>query len=190
VTVGEARALLDACADDPSPSGARDAALFALLYGVGLRRAEAVALELADYDAETGRLTVRAGKGRKARVVYATNGGRAAVEDWLVVRGPEPGALLCPVNKGGRMTIRHMTAQAAYSALRRRAHTAGVASFTPHDLRRTFAGDLLDDGADLATVQNLMGHANPATTARYDRRGERAKKKAAELRRVPYTPKQ
>jgi integrase len=80
-----------------------------------------------------------------------------------------------------------LTDQAIYYILDERRQQAGVEPFTPHDLRRTFAGDLLDAGADLATAQKLMGHTNPATTAGYDRRSEQVKRKAVAALSVPYT---
>ena len=81
---------------------------------------------------------------------------------------------------------RRMTDQAVLMLLRRRASQARVPAFTPHDLRRTFVGDLLEAGADMVTVQKLAGHSNVQTTARYDRRGEETKRRAAELLHVPF----
>jgi site-specific recombinase XerD len=186
LTRRELRALFRACQADPRPSGARDAALLAVLYGAGLRRSEVVALDLAGYDTETGALTIRAAKGRKDRIAYATNGSRAAIEAWLRIRGMEPGALFWPVDQAGRMTARRMTAQSVLEMLQRRARQARVQRFSPHDLRRTFISDLLDAGADITTVAGLAGHASVTTTARYDRRGEETKRRTAELLVVPF----
>lgn len=70
------------------------------------------------------------------------------------------------------------TAQAVMAILNARAAQASVAPFSAYDLRRTFAGEMLDAGVDLATLQQMMGQANPATTARYDRRDNRARQAA------------
>ncbi len=184
---GELAALFATCTGR-RPSDARDAALLALAYGTGLRRAELVALDVADYAPETGRLNVRRGKGGKARTVWATHPTRTAIDTWLTVRGDEPGPLLCPVSKSGHVTIRRLTGQAVRAALLRRARHAQVAAFSPHDLRRTFVGDLLERGADIAAVQQLAGHASVTTTARYDRRPDTARRRAAELLHIPYQP--
>ena len=87
---------------DPStPCGARNAALVGLLYGCGLRRAEAVTLDLEHFDTTAGRLVV-SGKGNKERHVFVSNGSRDALDAWLVHRCDQPGPLFMPVNKGGR----------------------------------------------------------------------------------------
>src|SRR5213593_4730577 len=187
LSAGELRALFAAVTDHARPATrARDAALLAVLYGAGVRRAEAVALDVADYDAETGALTIRRGKGNKARMMYATNGASDALAAWLTVRGSEPGPLFVPVNKAGRILLRRLTPESVFDRLQALAKRAGISRFSPHDMRRSFISDLLDNGADLAVVQAMAGHANPATTARYDRRGEHAKRRAAGLLVVPY----
>jgi site-specific recombinase XerD len=183
---GELRALFRVCREDQRASGVRDSALLAVLYGAGLRRSEVVALDVTDYDRDTGALTVRAGKGRKDRIGYGSNGSRAALVAWLQVRGGALGPLFWPIDQAARMVARRMTAQSVFEILRRRAGQAGVSRFSPHDLRRTFISDLLDAGADISTVAGLAGHANVQTTARYDRRGEHAKRRSAELLVVPF----
>lgn len=185
LTAGEIGALMGACADDAGPGGVRDAALIALLYAGGLRRAEVVGLDVTDLNFETGELVVR-GKGNRERTLWVTNGAADALADWLTKRGDGPGAIFCPVDKGGAVHVRRMTSQAVYNMLRKRARQAGVKQFSPHDLRRSFVSDLLDAGADVVTVQKLAGHASVQTTARYDRRGEEAKRKAVGLLHVPY----
>src|SRR5438128_8227248 len=129
LTRRELRRLFHVCRDDPRPSGARDAALLAVLYGAGLRRSEVVALDVADYELETGALTIRGAKGRKDRLAYATNGSRAALAAWLHLRGGEPGPLFWPVDQAGRMAARRMTAQSVLELLERRARRARVARF-------------------------------------------------------------
>ncbi len=102
------------------------------------------------------------------------------IEDWLKVRGNLPGALICPVNRGGNITLRHFASDGdgIYKLVKARAMSAGVKHFSPHDFRRTFCSDLLAEGEDVFTVQELAGHASPATTAKYDRRGEGRKRRA------------
>jgi site-specific recombinase XerD len=80
--------------------------------------------------------------------------------------------------------LRRMTPQAVLLIVQKRATEAGVESFNPHDFRRTFCSDLLDAGVDIVTVQKLAGHASPVTTAKYDRRGEEAKRRA--VQRLPF----
>ncbi|MEE8587688.1 MAG: tyrosine-type recombinase/integrase [Acidobacteriota bacterium] len=181
---GEIRALMGCCSEDDTPAGFRDAALLAVLC-LGLRRAEAVALDCADYDSEAASLKVR-GKGRKERLAYACEGAGEALADWLKVRPDEPGPMFLPIRKGGAILAGRLSTQAVYEILRSRGRKAEVKPFSPHDLRRTFVGSLLDAGADVSVVSKLAGHASVTTTARYDRRGEKAKRKAASLLHVPY----
>lgn len=172
--------LMEVCTGDSTLQGVRDAALIAILRGAGLRRAEVVKLELRDFNSKTGALEVRQGKGGKDRTTYLPQGAMSHVENWLCDRGDEPGALLCPIHKSGRIEWRHMTPQAVLLIVQKRAAEAGVEQFSPHDFRRTFCSDLLDAGVDIVTVQKLAGHATPVTTAKYDRRGEETKRRAVQ----------
>ncbi len=183
---GELRSVFAVCAADDRPSGTRDAALLAVLFGAGLRRSEAVGLDLVDFDAKEGSIMVRRGKGRKDRMVPLPAGAQAYVKDWTLMRGRDAGALLCPVTKGGTIRIRRITAQAVLARVELRALAAGVPAFSPHDARRTFISWLLESGADLATVQRLAGHARSDTTVAYDRRGDAAKRQAVDRMPFPY----
>ena len=183
VPSGELVALLNTCEQDAI--GIRDAAIIAVLYACGLRRAELVNLDLAHYEQAShgGQLLVH-GKRNKQRHVPVVEGAARALADWLAVRGDEPGALFHAVgnrNRGGRMTT-----QAIYDMLKARDTDARTHYMSPHDLRRTFVGDLLDAGADIVTVQKLAGHSSVETTARYGRRDERAKAAAVARLHVPY----
>ena len=182
---GELVALMAACQKDTGPAGVRDAAMIAILYSWGLRRAEVVNLSIADYESEKGVLVVN-GKRNKQRRAHLVGGAYDAMADWLIIRGSEPGPIFWPINKSGVMKNKRLTTQAVYNMLRKRAGQGGVKNFSPHDLRRTFVGDLLEAGADIAIVSRMAGHANVQTTARYDRRPEEAKRKAAQLLHVPY----
>ena len=186
---GEISALMGVCEEDPSPAGARDAAIIALAYSCGLRRDELASLERENYDPETGELKILHAKRNKQRMVYLVNGAADAMADWLDIRGNEPGPLFWRIIKGGALRPGQLTDQAIYTVMQKRARQAGVRHFSPHDFRRTCAGDLLDAGVDIATVAAWLGHEDTNTTRRYDRRGERVKKQAVEKLHVPYRKK-
>ncbi len=183
--MAELTALMSVCRADQSSTGVRDAAILAILYSAGLRRAEIVGLNLADYSIREERLIVR-GKGGKERLAWLNRGAASAIEDWLAIRGDDAGPLFLPINKSGRLMERRLTTQAVYHILKKRGEEAAIESFSPHDFRRTFVSNLLDAGADISTVSKMAGHSNVQTTARYDRRPEDAKRRAADLLHIPY----
>ncbi|WP_084965317.1 tyrosine-type recombinase/integrase [Thermoactinospora rubra] len=175
-------AALAAC--EESPAGVRDAALIAVLYSTGCRRSEIAGLRLADYDPAARSLRVR-GKRDKERLVYLTAEAVGLVERWLAVRGEHPGPLFGPFTKAGTLRPRPLSGQGIADILTRRLGQAGAPRRTAHDFRRTFIGELLDAGVDLATAQALVGHSSPATTARYDRRPEKRRREAVDRLRLP-----
>jgi integrase len=196
----ELRGLFDACGRAPREGSGhdsaarrrRDAAFLALAYGCGLRRSEAVAVDVADLDLVGRELRVRRGKGKKPRQVTLPPSTLPALQDWLAVRGSEPGPLFCAVLKSGRLVragagLARLSAAAAWRICRERGLKGQIQAPAPHDLRRTWIGDLLDLGVDLATVQKMAGHASASTTAGYDRRDRGVQRRAAVLLQVPYT---
>ena len=110
----------------------------------------------------------------------------AALNDWLAVRGAQSGAVFNPINKAGIIGDAGLTTTAMHKILAKRATEAKIENVTLHDFRRTVTGDLLDKGADIASVASLLGHSSVNTTARYDRRGQRARIAASALVSVPY----
>jgi len=181
-------ALIGACSADTTPAGTRDAAIIALAWSTGLRRSEIADLRIEDWKrhASGQPLEVR-GKGNKRRLVYIHPSAETWLLRWLAVRGAGGASLFCPVRKGGHVEPkRGISAEALAQMLARRQVQAALAqALTWHDFRRTFAGNLLDSGVDLVTVQKLLGHSSPTTTSNYDRRGEETKQRAIRSMHIP-----
>jgi len=168
--VDEAATMLDAVADDASdrdPIAVRDLALLELLYATGIRVSELVGLDLEDMD-ENRRVVRVLGKGRKERSVPYGAPAEKAVRDWLAIgrrrlAGPGAGRALFVGARGGRLGVR-AARQVVHTRLRA---VPGAPDLGPHGLRHTAATHLLEGGADLRSVQELLGHASLATTQVY-----------------------
>lgn len=167
----EIRALFAVCEADTGSIGVRDAALLAEILGCGLRRSEAVGLRYEDIQHGDRALKVL-GKGNKERLAYVPAGAWQRLQFWVdQVRGEAPGALFPRIRRHDVVTENRLTDQAVYHILQLRQHQAGLEKCAPHDLRRTFATAMLDNGEDLITVKDAMGHASVTTTQKYDLRG-------------------
>jgi integrase/recombinase XerD len=172
ISVPDVARLLDAAG--VGPAALRDRALLELLYATGARISEAVGLDVDDLDlAKTSVLnTVRlSGKGGKQRMVPVGSFAAEAVGAYLVRARPalaaasrsgQPSPALFLNARGGRLTR-----QGAWGALRAAAARAGLVEVSPHVLRHSFATHLLDGGADVRVVQELLGHASVTTTQVY-----------------------
>lgn len=182
--------LLEAC--DGSPVGVRDAAILAVLFDGGLRRSELAALHVDNWNPETGELRILRGKEDRDRIIYLRNGALSAMKAWIAVRplfdGVE-GAPLFWSSRNGHLLPKRLGSPAIASLLGRIAARAKVAKFAPHDCRRTAISRLLERGCDLVTAQRFAGHASCVTTARYDKRDDRALRRAAGLLHFPYSGK-
>ncbi len=165
----EVLALIETAQSDSSPRGLRLSTLLELAYSTGLRVSELVGLPLSAIAADRSHLLVR-GKGGKERIVPIGGPARACLERWLAVRsgflaGPRSARFLFPST--GRSG--HLTRQRLLQLLKALAPSAGIepARISPHVLRHAFATHLLERGADLRSVQALLGHADIATTQVY-----------------------
>ncbi|MDP9066856.1 MAG: tyrosine recombinase XerC [Actinomycetota bacterium] len=152
------------------PEGRRDRALLELLYGSGLRVAEVCGLDLPDLDLQHGRLRV-SGKGRKQRQVPISDPARTALGAYLIEgraalleRNPDgPDRVAVFLNRRGN----RLGPRSVRRLMTKYGTAEGLAPTSPHALRHSFATHLLDGGADLRTVQELLGHENLATTQIY-----------------------
>ena len=187
VSKTEVAALFEVCKQDTSPAGRRDSALLAIMWSVGLRRAEVASLTRASVEIEEDEARiVLTGKGNKEREVYIAQGALSALRAWLEVRGDSEGALFGAVSQIGTISLKHMSAQAVYNALDKRQKAASLKRCTPHDFRRSCAGNFIEAGVDLSTVAELLGHSSVNTTIRYDRRSSERKRRASRLVSTPF----
>lgn len=162
------------CEEEKTLKGIRDAAIFMLGAGCGFRRAEIVNLRLDGVDKANRSVRV-IGKGNKERLVLCSDTVWEYLSNWLTRRENTPSVgipnVFCVIYKGTHIdTSRPLTESAIYKMLRERARESDVAAFTPHDLRRTFATRLFENGNDANVVRENMGHASILTTQRYDKR--------------------
>ena len=166
--LSDIEAILEAAAAPGTPLALRDRALLEVLYGTGARISEAVGLDIDDLDLESGTVLLR-GKGSKQRVVpigsYALDAVRrylTSARGELVKTGDAAGAVFLNA-RGGRLSR-----QSAWAVLSKACKRAGItAEVSPHTLRHSFATHLLDGGADVRVVQELLGHASVTTTQIY-----------------------
>jgi integrase/recombinase XerD len=166
----EVEAILDAAGAAGTTLALRDRALLEVLYGTGARISEAVGLDVDDLDRVEGTVLLR-GKGGKERLVPVGSFALSAVDAYLTRARPElastasaerAGALFLNA-RGGRLSR-----QSAWTVLVRTAERAGVTrDVSPHTLRHSFATHLLEGGADVRVVQELLGHASVTTTQIY-----------------------
>ncbi|NED98343.1 site-specific tyrosine recombinase XerD [Phytoactinopolyspora alkaliphila] len=168
IPLDQVERLLAAAAVGDGPRALRDRALLELLYGCGSRISEAVGLDRDDVDLETGTVVLR-GKGGKTRIVPVGSYATSALEAYTVrgrpgLLGSGPGTPALFLNaRGGRLSR-----QSAWTVLRSAAERAGLGTtVSPHTLRHSFATHLLDGGADVRVVQELLGHASVTTTQVY-----------------------
>ncbi|WP_102796771.1 tyrosine-type recombinase/integrase [Bowmanella denitrificans] len=181
LSVEELNTLINYRLEEAIPRETRDSAIIAISYGGGLRRSEIARLNTSDYDGQ--RLIVN-GKGSYRRFVVLPGFAKKVLDQWLGMRTGEFEALFSHVGNSQYLQQKRVSRHTIGKIIKRRYELAGVRSFSPHDLRRSFATNLLETGVDLFTVQRLMRHKNIATTRLYDARGEKSEFEA--IQQLPF----
>jgi integrase/recombinase XerC len=163
MTAEQTNTLVDGVAVNrlEQPYPARDLAIFELLYGCGLRISELVGLNLEDFDFSEHWIRVR-GKGRKERQIPYGTKAAAALDRYLAIRSSADRAVFLN-HRGGRLTDRGARGIVKFYARM----ITGDSSIHPHSLRHAYATHLLSDGADLRSIQELLGHSQLSTTQKY-----------------------
>jgi integrase/recombinase XerD len=169
--LSEVEAILEAAGAAGTTLALRDRALLEVLYGTGARISEAVGLDVDDLDQVDGTVLLR-GKGSKERLVPVGSYAREAVAAYLVRARPELVSVSTAASTGGALFLNarggRLSRQSAWAVLVKAAERAGVTrDVSPHTLRHSFATHLLDGGADVRVVQELLGHASVTTTQVY-----------------------
>lgn len=160
----EVEALLGACGN--SRTGRRDRAILAVLWRGGLRISEALSLERRDVDFERGTVRIRCGKGAKSRTVGLDGLAASAIGAWLAVRPAGGSRVFCALSD----PLRPVNAEHVRNKLKRLAARAGLERRVhPHMLRHTFACELVEEGADVVIVRDLLGHSSLSVTDAYVR---------------------
>jgi site-specific recombinase XerD len=161
-----------------TPIGYRNAAIFALTYGAGLRVAELCNLTVNDYDGTVLTLT---GKGNKEAIIPIPSFISEILDCWLRYLKNDAYYIFVRIARYGVIHNSNISPKSVRHVCNVARDTLAMAHFSPHDLRRSFATNLIEIGIDLFTVQNLMRHTSMETTRRYDMRGEETKKAAVEM---------
>jgi integrase/recombinase XerD len=178
LSLEELNTLIDHCLHSDNPKALRDAVIIAITYGAGLRRSEVADLTLSMYNESEGTLRIK-GKGNKVREIEINARVRDAIDSWLDFRKREEGFLFLQIRKGGHLTRNRISGQAVYNIIVQRYKECGLKRLSPHDLRHSYATNLLDNGTNIKIVQELLGHENLETTAKYLHVNEKEMKKAS-----------
>jgi site-specific recombinase XerD len=173
--------LIEYCFQDKRLIGIRDTCILALLLSTGLRRFELSHLTIDDIQLDDHLVIVKSGKGKKPRQQPLPLWTEQYISLWLEARQVDTGYLFNPVWVNFTKTDKRLSCAAIYQVVKARTLAATGIDISPHDLRRTYITELLNQKVDLSTASKLAGHANITTTQIYDKRNESVMRDAVAL---------